>query len=132
MWTVYNLKDFEEQECYEQIENLNNFKRTNNEDLSSKILNNFLRTENSLINSCKIYNVTYEDRVECIKKIIRLDHLKQNEYEHVEKLIKNNADRFQILGEPLEATTLLLIFLRQYRFPLVHKEEITRQVDEIF
>ena len=35
----------------------------------------------------KIYNVTDEDRVECIKKILRLDHLNQDEYEHVEKLI---------------------------------------------
>ena len=78
-----------------QIENLHNFKQKNSEDLSSKILNNFLRTDNSLINSCKFYNVTYEDRVECIKKLLRLDHLNQDEYEHVEKLIKNNADRFK-------------------------------------
>ena len=66
-------------------------------------MNNFLRTDNFLINSCKIYNVTDEDRVECIKKLLRLDHLNQDEYEHVEKLNKNNGDRFQILGEPLEA-----------------------------
>ena len=48
---IVNLEDLEEQECYEQIVNLNNLKQTNNEDLSSKILNNFLRTDNSLINS---------------------------------------------------------------------------------
>ena len=82
---LVNLGDFKEQECYKQIKNLNNFKQTNNEDLSSKILNNFLRTDNSLINSCKIYNVTDEDRVECIKKLFRLDRLNQDEYEHVEK-----------------------------------------------
>ena len=63
-------------------------------------MNNFFRTKNSRINSCKFYNVTDEDRVECIKKFPRLDHLSQDEYEHVEKLIKNNADRFQIPGEP--------------------------------
>ena len=57
-------------------------------------MNNFLRTDNSLINSWKIYIVTDEDRVECIKKLLRLDHLNQDEYEHVEKLIKNNGDRF--------------------------------------
>ena len=111
--------------------NLHNFKETNNEDLSSKILNKFLRTDNSLINSCKIYNVTYVDRVECIKKLLRLDHLNQDEYENLEKLIKNDADRFQIPGEPLEATNVLQhsiptvydapIFSRQYRFPPVHK-----------
>ena len=57
------FEDFEEPECHKSIENLNNFKQTNNEDLSSTILNNFLRTDNSLSNSCKIYNVTDEDRV---------------------------------------------------------------------
>ena len=104
---IVNLEDFEEQKCYKQIEKLHNFKESNNEDLSSKILNNFLGTNNSLINSCKIYNVTDEDRVECIKKLLRLDQLNQDEYEHVEKLIKNNADRFQIPGEPLEAINVL-------------------------
>ena len=98
-----------------------------------------LRTDNSLINSCKFYNVTDEDRVECIKKLLPLDHLNQDKYEHVEKLITNNADKFQIPGEPLEATNVLQhwiptaddspIFSRQYRFPLVHEEEITRQVN---
>ena len=71
---IVNLKHFEEPECYKLIENLNNYKQTNNEDLSSKILNNFLRTDNSLINLCKFYNVTDEDRVDCIKKLLRLDH----------------------------------------------------------
>ena len=31
-----------------------------------KYLNNVLKIDNSLINSCKIYNVTDENRVECI------------------------------------------------------------------
>ena len=106
---MVDLEDFEEQECYKQIENLNNFKQTNNEDLSSKILNEFLRTDNSLINFCKIYNITDKDRVEWIKKL-RLDHLNQDGYEHVEKLIKNNKDRFQIPGEPLEATNCITTF----------------------
>ena len=55
---IVNLEGFEEQECHKQIENLHNLKQTNNEDLSNKILKNFLRTDISLINSCKIYNVT--------------------------------------------------------------------------
>ena len=53
--SIVNLEVFEEQKCYKQIEKLHNFKQSNNEDLSSKILNNFLRTDNSLINSCKFY-----------------------------------------------------------------------------
>ena len=64
--SIVNLEDFEEPECYKSIENVNNLIQTNNDDLYSKILNNFLRTENSLINSCKFYNVTGEDKVEFI------------------------------------------------------------------
>ena len=133
---MVNLEDFEEQECYKQIKNLHNFKQTNSEDLSSKISNNFLRTVNPLINLCKIYNVTDEDRVECIKKLLRLDHLNQDEYQDVERLIKKNTDRFQIPGKPLEATNVLQhsistlhdspIFLRKYIvvFPLFTKEKL--------
>ena len=65
-----------------------------------------------------------------------MDHLNRDEYEHVERLIINSADRFQIPGETLEATNVLQhsilttddspIFSRQYRFPPVHKEEITK------
>ena len=138
---IVNLEYFEEQECYKQFKNWHNFKQTNKEDLSSKILNNFLGTDNSLINSYKFYNVTDEDRVECIKKLLWLDHLNQHEYEPAEKLIRNNEDRFLIPGEPLEATNVLEhsilsvdyspIFSRQYRFPPVHKEEIAKQVDEL-
>ena len=104
-------------------------------------MNNFFKTDNSLINSCKFYNLTDEDRAEYIKKLLRLDHLNQDEYKHVEKLTRNNSDRFQIPGEPIKVTNVLqhsiptiddfLIFSRQYRFPPVHKEEITRQVDEL-
>ena len=63
--------------------------------------------QKSLINSCKIYNVTDEDRVEWIKKLLRLGHLNEDEYDHVEKLIKNNVDIFQIPGESLEAANVL-------------------------
>ena len=109
--------------------------------MASKILNKFLSADNSLINLSKFYNVTDEERVECIEKLLWLDHLNQDQYERVEKLIKNHADRFQIPGEPLEARNALQhsiptvddspTFSRQDRFPPVHKEEITRQVDEL-
>ncbi|XP_043475954.1 uncharacterized protein LOC122507359 [Leptopilina heterotoma] len=85
--------------------------------------------------------MTIEDRIEEIKRLLRLDHLNQDEYDHVENLIKNNADRFQMPGEPLEATNILRhsipttddcpIFSRQYRFPQIHKDEITKQVNEL-
>ena len=70
-----------------------------------------------------------------------MDHLNQDEYEHVERLIIYSADRFQIPGKPLEATNVSQhliptiddapIFSRQYRFPPLHKEEITKQVNEL-
>ena len=77
-----------------------------------------------------------EERTECIKKLLCLDHLNQDEYEHVKRLIINSADRFWIPGKPLEATNVLQhsiltidnspIFSTQYLFPPVHKEEITK------
>ena len=56
-------------------------------------------------------------------------------------MIKEYANRFHIPGEPLGATTVLQhnipttddqpIFSKQYRFSSVHKEEISRQVNEL-
>ena len=56
-------------------------------------------------------------------------------------MIEKYADRFHIPGEPLGATTVLQhniptkddqpIFSKQYRFPPVYKEEISRQVNEL-
>ena len=72
------------------------------------------------------------------KKLLRLDHLNQDEYEHVERLIINSADRFQIPGEPLEATNVLQhsipttddspIFSRQYRFPVFIKKKFQNKL----
>ena len=100
------LEDFQKPEFTKLIEHFCNFKRTN-KDLSGKLLIILLKTDILFNNSCKFYNVTDEERVECIKKLLRLDHLNHEEYEHVGKSIKNNADRFQIPLEPLEATNVL-------------------------
>ena len=64
---MVNLEEFEKSESNKSIENSNNFEQINNEDIWSQILNNFLRTDNSLINLYKFYNVIDEDIVECIK-----------------------------------------------------------------
>ena len=45
--------------------------------------------------------------MECIKKLLRLDHSNKNEYENVERLIISSAERFQIPEESLEATNVL-------------------------
>ena len=70
-----------------------------------------------------------------------MDHLNKEEKQHVENLIEKYADRFHIPGEPLGATTVVQhnipttddqpIFSKQYRFPPIHKEEISRQVNEL-
>ena len=71
---------------------------------------------------------------------MRLDHLNNEEKQHVWNLIKKYADQFHIRGEPLGAITVLQynipttddqhIFSKQHRFPPVHKEEISRQVNK--
>ena len=68
--------------------------------MSSQILNDFLRTDNSLINSCKFDNLTKKDRV-------------------------------NVLQHSIPTVDDTPIFSTQYRFPSIHKEEITRQVDEL-
>ena len=51
-----------------------------------------MRADNSLINSCKFYNVADEDRVECITKLLRLDHLNYTHLKYT-NLFKNMASR---------------------------------------
>ena len=100
-----------------------------------------MKTDNFFDNPCTFFNTTGKEIIEYIKKLLRLDHLNQDEYEHVVRLIIKRADRFEIPKEPLEAPNVSQhsiptvddssIFSRQYRFPPVHKEEITKQVDEL-
>ena len=134
------LEDFEETDGQEETRQPRHFKNLSDDDLSSKILNSFVKSDNFFDNPCNFFNIIGEKRIECIKKLLRLDDFNQDVYEHPGRLIINNADRFQIPGEPLKATNVLqhliptiddsLIFSRQYRFSLVHKEEITKQFDE--
>ena len=42
----------------------------------------------------KLSDITGEERIEYIKKLLRLDNLNQDEYEQVKRLIINSADRF--------------------------------------
>ena len=75
-----------------------------------------------------------------IEELLTIDHLNADE-KHVEGPIKKLADRFYIPGELLAATTVLQhniqttydqpIFSKQYRFLPIHKEEISRQVNEL-
>ena len=100
-------KDLEDTHSQEVTKQSRNFKNLDDDDLSNKILNSFLETDIFFDNACKFSNKIGEERIDSIKKVLRSNHLNQYKYEHVERFIINNADRFQIPGEPLEATDVL-------------------------
>ena len=132
------IEGFEERYSQNVTRQSRNLKKLCDDDLSNKILNSFLKRDNFFDNLCKFLNITGEERIKCVQKLLRLDHLNQDEYEHVERLIINSADRFQISGEPLEATNALQhsiptiddspIFSRQYRFPLFTKKKLQNKL----
>lgn len=78
------------------------------------------------------------DRVVEIVKRLRLDHLSDEEMNHIIDLVEEFPDRFNLPSDHLEANPCIThkiptidnvpINTRQYRFPPVHKEEIERQV----
>jgi len=73
--------------------------------------------------------------------MLRLEHLNAEERAHVERLIERNSDCFHLSNEKLDYMNVLEhriptineipIFTRQYRFPVIHKDEINRQVNEL-
>ena len=89
----------------------------------------------------QLYNISGEDRIKEITDLLCLDHLNQEELDHINKLITKHSDRFQIPDEPLEPTNAAMhsiptvnerpIFSKQYRFPPAHTEEITKEVNEL-
>jgi transposase InsO family protein len=81
------------------------------------------------------------DRMDRILSLLRLDHLNELEKENVINLVRRNSDRFYIPGDYLDRTVVLMhkivttddkpIHTKQYRFPPIHREEITKQVNEL-
>ena len=113
------MEDFEERYSQNVTRESRYLKNLSDDDLSNEILNSFLKTDNFLDNPCTFFNITGEERIECIKKVLRVDHLNQDEYEHKERLIIDSADRFKMPGEPLEATSLL-----QHSIPIIDDSSI--------
>lgn len=82
-----------------------------------------------------------EDRIGKILRLLRLEHLNEEEKLNVTRLVTNHAERFQLPEERLGSTNTLKhrilttddrpINVKQYRYPQIHKEEIQRQVDEM-
>ncbi|CAK9816540.1 Retrovirus-related Pol polyprotein from transposon 17.6 [Anthophora quadrimaculata] len=78
------------------------------------------------------------DRVNEIINRLRLDHLNNEEKEHVIELIEEFPERFHLPSDKLQATPFIThniptvddipINTRQYRFPPIHKQEIEKQI----
>ena len=96
------------------------------------------KTEETLLQLFKIWG---EDRINKITELLHLDHLNQEELDHVTQLITKHSNRFQILDKPLEPTNTAMhsirtvderpTFSKQCWFPPAHKEELTEQVNEL-
>lgn len=86
-------------------------------------------------------NAPEKGRVEEIIKLLRLNHLHTEEKEHMINLVKQNASQFFLPGDALHGTEIMKhairtvddtpINVKQYRFPLIHKEEINKQVEDL-
>ena len=137
--------DFKELSIHEKAINhtdrkssLKNKKELN---FSQQIFNDFVNHIPSINDFDQSFNISNKNWENSIKELLRLDHLNKEERQHVVSLIKKYTDRFHIPGKPLGALNLLQhniprtddqsIFSKQYRFPPVYKEEISRQVNEL-
>ena len=65
------LEDFEERDFQNVTSQSSNLRNLNDDRLSTKILNSFLRNDNFFDNPCKLFNITGKGRIECIKKLFR-------------------------------------------------------------
>ncbi|XP_036142126.1 uncharacterized protein LOC118645358 [Monomorium pharaonis] len=84
---------------------------------------------------------TMAERISAVLKLLRLDHLVPFEKENVITLVTNYCDRFYIPNEYLDKTQLLThkiittddapVHTKQYRFPPIHRTEITQQVNQL-
>ena len=137
------LIDFEEVPIHEEKQtntktNLGDGKEFN---FSQQIFNDFINQIPKINAYDQSFNISNKNRENSIKELLRLDHLNQEEKQHVENFIQKYADRFHIPGEPLEATNVLQhkipttddhpIFSKQYKILPVHKEEISQEVNEL-
>lgn len=75
-----------------------------------------------------------------IREFLHLDHLNEDEKQHVIKLAEHNRKNVYLPGDQLPRTAVVThripttddnpIYSKQYRFPHTLKEEINRQVQE--
>lgn len=89
-----------------------------------------------------VLQINAEERTARLSKLINIDHLQDpREKDEVLQLIKNSPDCFHLPDDTLTFTTAIThkinttddqpIHVRQYRFPPILKDEITKQVDKL-
>jgi len=86
-------------------------------------------------------NVPKQERACRVKSLLRLDHLNDEEESHVDKLLKEYSDLFQLSGDALGYTNAMQhkisttdsrpVHTKQYRYPPIHKEEINKQTKSL-
>lgn len=125
------------------IDNSNSNSNLNSDESFNSISNSnsipIPRSSNSNSRSC--FLVKQNDRKNKIMGMLRLEHLNAEERSHIDKLIEKNSDCFHLPDEKLNYTSVLKhriptvneipIHTRQYRFPVIHKDEINKQVNEL-
>lgn len=80
-------------------------------------------------------------RASRIRELLNLQHLNEEELINANKLLTLSADCFHLPGEALDCTDVLKhrittadnapTHTKQYRFPLIHREEINKQTAEL-
>lgn len=93
------------------------------------------------INSFHINNPTNQNVLEKVNKLIRRDHLNQEECDSLDKIISEYADIFYTEGDKLTftnhtkhsipTTSETPINTKTYRFPHVHQKEVKSQVEKM-
>jgi transposase InsO family protein len=83
----------------------------------------------------------YDDRLNNILPLLRLDHLNSEEKQNILSLVERHVDRFHLPQEKLGVTNAAQHFIptinevpihvKQYRFPPIHKTEIDSQVHKL-
>lgn len=125
-----------------EIATINNKKMlTNNnkiDTVTSRKIYNEENIKNENYNSFGDYTFNKSDRISAILQFLRIDYL-TFERKNIVTLVKNNSDRFYIPNKHLGKTHILIhqiittdklpVHVKQYRFPPVHRDEITRQVN---
>ncbi|CAK9834632.1 Retrovirus-related Pol polyprotein from transposon 17.6 [Anthophora retusa] len=80
-------------------------------------------------------------RPERVKQLLRLEHLNAEELSAITSLIDKNHDLFYLPGDRLGKTDAVEhriptinqehIHVKQYRYPPIHREEVTKQITEL-